>query len=331
VIGPFDLLFAFFLDLAIGDPRWLPHPVRLIGMGISKMENFLRSHFSKDEEKTAGIFLVIFIVIPAAIAAFLLQKVILWCTADLFMLAGMIVLVYLVSSTLAHRELRDSAKLVIESVRDDALEASRRKLSMIVGRDTENLSQEGVLRATIETLAENLSDGVVAPIFYLVIGGLPLALAYKAINTLDSMVGYRNERYIRFGWASAKLDDIANYIPARITGALIVASAFVYWLMKDSHNSLRITRHAWRTMRRDGRNHSSPNSGIPEAAMAGALGVRLGGPSTYGGVIIEKPYIGDSISEDYLRASERAVTMVSVTSLLAVSAATVILTMRIVQ
>ena len=328
MIGPLDLLFAFFLDLAIGDPKWLPHPVRIIGRGISRMENFLRRNISEAAEKTAGIFLVISIVIPAAIAAFLLQEMILWCTADLFILAGMIVLVYLVSSTLAHRELRDSAQLVIESVKDGALEASRRKLSMIVGRDTKNLSQEGVLRATIETLAENLSDGIVAPIFYLVIGGLPLAVAYKAINTLDSMVGYKNERYLRFGWASARLDDIANYIPARITGALIVTSAFLYWVIKDSYNSLRITRLAWQTMLRDGRNHSSPNSGIPEAAMAGALGVRLGGPSTYEGIIVEKPYIGDSMSEDYLAASERAVAMVSLTSLLAVSAAAVILSVR---
>jgi adenosylcobinamide-phosphate synthase len=327
VIGPFDLLFAFILDLAIGDPRWLPHPVRIIGRGISRMENFLRRHFSEAAEKTAGIFLVISIVIPVAITAFLLQEALLRSSADL-LLPAMLVLIYLVSSTLAHRELRDSAQLVIESVRDGALEASRRKLAMIVGRDTENLSEQGVLRATIETLAENLSDGIVAPIFYLVIGGLPLAMAYKAINTLDSMVGYKNERYIRFGWASARLDDIANYIPARITGALIVASAFLYWLMKDSYNSLRITRYALRIMLRDGRNHSSPNSGIPESAMAGALGVRLGGPSTYGGIIVEKPYIGDSLSEDYLTASAHAVAMVSVTSLLAISAAAVILSLR---
>lgn len=328
MIGPFELLFAFFLDLAIGDPRWLPHPVRIIGRGISGMENFMRKNFSEDAGKTAGIFLVISIVIPVALIAFLLNKVLLVSSANLVVPAGMIVFIYLVSSTLAHRELRDSAQLVIESVRDGELEASRKKLSMIVGRDTESLSQQGVLRATIETLAENLSDGIVAPMFYLVIGGLPLAMAYKAINTLDSMVGYKNERYIRFGWASARLDDIANYFPARITGALIVASVFLYRLMKDFNNSLRITRYALRIMLRDGRNHSSPNSGIPEAAMAGALGVRLGGPSTYGGITVEKPYIGDSLSEDYLTASQHAVAMVSVTSLLAVSAAAVILGLR---
>jgi adenosylcobinamide-phosphate synthase len=328
VIGPFNLICAFFLDLAIGDPRWLPHPVRIIGRGISRMENFLRRNFSEDSGKTAGVFLVISIVVPVAFTAFLLQKALLWSSSDLSIAASMIVLIYLVSSTLAHRELRDSAQLVIESVRDGAFEASRKKLSMIVGRDTENLSQQGVLRATIETLAENLSDGIVAPIFYLAIGGLPLAMAYKAINTLDSMVGYKNERYIRFGWASARLDDIANYIPARITGALIIASAFLYWLMKDLYNSIRITRSALRIMLRDGRNHSSPNSGIPEAAMAGALGVRLGGPSTYGGITIEKPYIGDSLSEDYLTASQHAVAIVSVTSLLAITAAAVILGLR---
>ena len=339
MIGPFDLIFAFFLDLAIGDPRWLPHPVRIIGRGISRIENFLRRHFSETAEKTAGILLVIMIVIPVAVAAFLLQKALLWSSADLLMPAGMIVLVYLVSSTLAHRGLRDSARLVIESVRDGALEASRRKLAMIVGRDTEKLSEQGVLRATIETLAENLSDGIVAPIFYLVIGGLPLAMAYKAINTLDSMVGYKNERYIRFGWASARLDDIANYIPARITGILIVLATFILIIAGGLINRLSRSNslnrlnglnglNSFRIIFRDGRNHSSPNSGIPEAAMAGALGVRLGGPSTYGGITVEKPYIGDSLSEDYLLASQHAVAMVSVTSLLAVSAAAVISGLR---
>ena len=226
MISPIELIAAFFLDLAIGDPRWLPHPVRIIGRGISIMENFLRRHFSENAEKTAGILLVISIVVPVGIIAFLLQKALLWSSLNLSLPVSMLVLVYLVSSTLALRGLRDSAELVIESVKDDAFEAARKKLSMIVGRDTDKLPPEGILRATIETLAENLSDGIVAPMFYLVIGGLPLAMAYKAVNTLDSMVGYKNKRYIRFGWASAKLDDIANYVPARITGIFIVMASF---------------------------------------------------------------------------------------------------------
>lgn len=323
MISPIELIAAFFLDLAIGDPRWLPHPVRIIGRGISIMENFLRRHFSENAEKTAGLFLVISIVIPVGIIAFLLQKALLWSSLNLSLPVSMFVLIYLVSSTLALRGLRDSAELVIESVKDNAFEAARKKLSMIVGRDTDKLLQEGILRATIETLAENLSDGIIAPMFYLVIGGLPLAMAYKAVNTLDSMVGYKDKRYIRFGWASAKLDDIANYVPARITGIFIVMASF---FVLRSQSALR---RALQTMLRDGRNHTSPNSGIPEAAMAGALGVRLGGPSTYGGIIIEKPGIGDSLTEDYMTASQHAVTMVSATSLLAVITAAGILSLRV--
>jgi len=157
-----------------------------------------------------------------------------------------------------------------------------------VGRDTENLNEKGVLKATMETLAENLSDGIIAPLFFLALGGLPLAMAYKAINTLDSMVGYRNERYLEFGRASARCDDLANFIPARITGLLMVAAAPLFALS---------AKNAWRIMGRDGRNHSSPNSGMPEAAVAGALGVRLGGTNLYGGKPVEKPTIGDAVKQ----------------------------------
>lgn len=322
MIGPLELILAFFLDLAIGDPRWLPHPVRIIGSGISKMENFLRGHTSANAEKSAGVFLLIFIVVPVFVVTFLIQKAIFWSYLNLSMPVSMIVLIYLVSSTLALHELRDSAELVIESVKDGAVESARIKLSMIVGRDTVNLPPEGILRATIETLAENLSDGIVAPMFYLVIGGLPLAMAYKAVNTLDSMVGYKNKRYIHFGWASAKLDDIANYVPARITGVFIVMGSSI--VLK----SLYVLRRSMHIMLRDGRNHTSPNSGVPEAAMAGALGVGLGGPSQYGGIIIEKPGIGDSLTDDYTTASQYAVRIVSATSFLAVIIATLILSLR---
>lgn len=335
MIGPIDLIFAFFLDLAIGDPRWLPHPVRMIGRAITRLENFLMRHAPKESERIAGIFLVAGIVLPVAVLTFLFHRLLLWSSANLLVIIG---IAFLVSTTIAVRGLIDSARLVIESVQDCALEAARRKLSMIVGRDTAGLSEEGVLAATIETLAENLSDGIIAPVFYLVIGGLPLAMAYKAVNTLDSMVGYKNERYIRFGWAAARLDDIANFIPARITGFLIVIATGIlgirdlgFGIGKEKANPQPLIPNpmlSLKIMLRDGKNHSSPNSGIPEAAMAGALGVRLGGPSTYGGTVVEKPHIGDSLTSDYLIASRQAVALVSVSSVFAVMLAVVVLGLR---
>ncbi len=186
-----------------------------------------------------------------------------------------------------------------------------------------------MLRATIETVAENLSDGFVAPLFYLVLGGLPMAMMYKAINTLDSMVGYKNPRYIRFGWAAARLDDIANYIPARITGLSITAGALFYFLFRPSDarftRALAAARDAFAVMFRDGRKHTSPNSGVSEAAMAGALGVRLGGPATYGGSIVVKPYIGDGGCRDHRAAADAAVAIAAAASSLTVAFAAVIL------
>jgi adenosylcobinamide-phosphate synthase len=234
--------------------------------------------------------------------------------------------VYLTSTTIAARELIGSAKTVIDSVREKDINAAKKNLGMIVGRDTHDLSEKAILKASMETVAENLSDGVVAPLFYLALGGLPLAMAYKAINTLDSMVGYRNERYLNFGRAAARLDDIVNFIPARITGFLIVISSLII------SRSLFTLHFSLKTLLRDGRNHLSPNSGVPEAAMAGALGIRMGGPSTYGGMVVEKPYIGDArtadSTEDYLVASGRALAIARVTSALGVLSAAVMLSAR---
>ncbi len=329
MIGPTEMILAFLVDLAIGDPRWLPHPVRIIGRAISCSERFLRSQFWGPEgEKKAGVFLVIMIVLPAFLVTFGIVKAIFWVSDTTSSLVGMLFLIYLAATTIAVRELIDSARLVIESVKDGSLEAARRKLGMIVGRDTENLSEGDILRAVIETLAENLSDGIVAPVFYLVLGGLPLAITYKAINTLDSMVGYKNETYINFGRAAAKLDDIANYIPARITGLLIVSAVFVTALFSRGKNPMSLAGRAFEIMLRDGRKHTSPNSGIPEAAMAGALGIRMGGPSTYGGILSEKPYIGDPEREDYLPASEEAIRIVQTSSAICVAMAAVLLSLK---
>jgi adenosylcobinamide-phosphate synthase len=198
--------------------------------------------------------------------------------------AGHAFSVVLAWSCLAARSLHRESKLVADALISGDLAEARRYLSYIVGRDTENLDEEEIWRAVVETVAENTSDGVIAPLFYLMIGGPVLGLAYKAVNTLDSMVGYKNERYLLFGRASARFDDFVNYIPARLTGLLVVLAAPFLGLP---------AKQSWRIMARDGRNHSSPNSGIPEASVAGALGVRLGGTNLYGGVPVEKPTIGD--------------------------------------
>ena len=325
MIAPAHLLSAFLLDLAMGDPRWLPHPVRLVGRSITGLESFLRAHFKGEREKTAGVLLVIAVVPPSAAAAYLLGRLLVSSSNRLLFLGGTAVLIYLMSTTLALRELVSAARGVIGEVRAERLPEGRRALAMIVGRDTDDLGEEAVLRATIETLAENLSDGFVAPLLYLVVGGLAGAVAYKAINTLDSMVGYKDARYIRFGWAAARLDDAANYVPARIAGLSLAAAAFVYFLAWGPSRALAAARCSFAVMRRDGRNHTSPNSGVPEAAMAGALGVRLGGPSTYGGRLVEKAYIGEGVTGDYLSSASRAVALTATGACLCVALALSIL------
>jgi adenosylcobinamide-phosphate synthase len=328
MIAPSVLFAAYLLDLAIGDPRWLPHPVRMVGAAISRAELFLRNRFvTTAEQKQAGVLLVLIIVLPSFLLTLVLCEAIAHASSRISVFLGTVVLLYLTASTLAVRGLVDSARLVIESVKDGSLVSARRNLSMIVGRDTEYLTDREVLRAVTETLSENLSDGVIAPLFYLVLGGPPLAMAYKAINTLDSMVGYKNETYIDFGWASARLDDIANYIPARIAGLLIVSSVFLTALFRRKEDPLSRATRAFRIMRRDGRNHTSPNSGIPEAAMAGGLGIRMGGTSTYGAVPVEKPYIGEAGNEDYLSASEDAIMVVHAASAIAIGIAAILLSL----
>jgi adenosylcobinamide-phosphate synthase len=230
--------------------------------------------------------------------------------------AGSVVPVYLAYTTISVKSLKEAALDVLSPLREEDLHGARKMLSMVVGRDTEGLPQPEVVRGTVETVAENTSDGVVAPLFYLAIGGAPLALAYKAINTMDSMAGYKSERYINFGMAAAKLDDVANYIPARLTGLMMAgATAVLSMLHPESYSDTG----AWRIYRRDNRNHPSPNSGHPEAAMAGALGVQLGGESSYAGVKSVKPYIGDP---DHKLGPEKiadAVRLMLATSILAVA------------
>lgn len=318
MIGPVELICSFLLDLAIGDPQWLPHPVRIIGKAIAGVEAFLRRRSNMINERVAGIILVFVIVTATAGIALLVSNFLSSLMNGPYRIVGLIILIYLISTTLALRELIRSGRQVIHAIKSNDLANARKSLSMIVGRDTERLDQNGVLRAVIETLSENLSDGFIAPLFYLVIAGLPGAFAYKAVNTLDSMVGYKNEKYLRFGWAAARLDDMVNYVPARISGFCITAAVFVYFLLQDPGAAAGAARKSYLIMLRDGRNHSSPNSGILEAAIAGGLGIRLGGPSTYGGILVDKPYIGEQQNENFPVAADRALAIVMLAGLIGV-------------
>jgi adenosylcobinamide-phosphate synthase len=279
-VTPIEIVLAFLLDALIGDPKWLPHPVRLIGRTIEKMESVLRPRIRN--QRLAGVLLVV-VIVGAVLTASL---IVIWLLRSFengaaYVLARTLI-ICLVATTISLRGLVESVKGVLQN---HDLDEARKRLSHIVGRDTQGLDHDGVRRAAVETLAENTSDGVVAPLFYLAVGGLPFAMLYKAVNTLDSMVGYKNEKYMKMGWASARLDDLLNYVPARITGLLLALAALLIPGAKMTD--------ALRVMLRDGRKHPSPNAGVPEAAVAGALGIRLGGPSTYGGKTVEKPFIGD--------------------------------------
>ncbi|MFN3739802.1 MAG: adenosylcobinamide-phosphate synthase CbiB, partial [Thermodesulfovibrionales bacterium] len=222
---------AFLIDLLVGDPRWLPHPVRFMGFLIERLEFILRKVLrGAFLERIGGLLLVLFMVsfifLFSCLVVMLYGKL-LHSLNSLGRVLSSLFFVFLLSTTIATRGLASACIEVIGHLKEGNLFQARRSLSMIVGRDTENLSEEGVLRATLESLSENLSDGVIAPLFYLTIGGLPLAMTYKAINTMDSMIGYKNERYRYFGWAAARLDDIVNYIPARLSAALIIIATFL--------------------------------------------------------------------------------------------------------
>lgn len=303
------VMLAMLLDTIMGDPPFLPHPVRIIGAAIGVFENIAgKIGRGKHFERFAGVVLTFAIVGMTFFLSWAVQYMILQRSSGPARLLGIAFLVYLAASTLALKELIKAGSGVIGAVRADDMALARQRLRMIVGRDVDSLDRDGILRATIETLSENLSDGVIAPLLYLTVGGIPCALAYKAVNTLDSTVGYRNERYLHLGWASARLDDIVNYVPARISALLIAFAAAI--VLRSPEKALA----ALTTMRSDGCNHSSPNSGYPEAAVAGALGVRLGGPSTYGGIMIHKPHIGTSGRTDYLTASMETVGIIRIAS-----------------
>lgn len=277
-------LCGFALDLLLGDPAWLTpvHPVVLMGRMIGALEKLLRVLFPKTDrgEECGGAVLALIM----SIGTFSLCKLALLALQSVLPPLAFAVEAIWCWQALAVKDLRVEALRVQAALESEGLNAARKAVSRIVGRDTAALTEEGVARAAVETVAENFSDGVIAPLGYMLLGGAPLALCYKAVNTMDSMVGYKNARYLYFGRVPAKLDDAANYIPSRFAALLLIAAAK---LMGEDAAS------AYRIWRRDRRKHASPNSAQCEAAMAGALGLRLCGPAVYFGEKVLKPWIGD--------------------------------------
>lgn len=275
------ILLGFLLDLILGDPQGWPHPVRWIGSSITSLQKLIRNFCVTDKDlKWGGLYLWLVIVGGTFLITWgLLYLVSLWSWWLNFVLTTL-----LTYSILATKCLKDAAIAVYVILNKGTLEEARTQLSYIVGRDTQHLDEQQITRAVVETVAENTVDGVIAPLFYLFIGGVPLALTYKAINTLDSMVGYQTPKYKAIGYVSAKMDDIFNYIPARLSWLLLSMAASLVKL-----NAKAALLIGWR----DKYHHKSPNCAWSEATVAGALGIRLGGPNMYFGELVEKPWIGD--------------------------------------
>jgi adenosylcobinamide-phosphate synthase len=292
---PGYFLAAYTVDWILGDPPGAPHPVRLIGAAITAGERCLRRPAPPAIEMIQGAALTALIVGGS------------WAAARIGVNAGgHLGELLLAWTTLATRSLLDESAAVIRAVEARDLSLARRRLAMIVGRDTEPLDEQEILRAVIETIAEGLCDGVVAPLLYLALGGAPLAFAYKAVNTLDSMIGHREFPYRYFGRVPARLDDAANFAPARVAACSICAAAMLTGAS---------SRGAWRIFLRDGNRHPSPNAGQPEAAMAGALGVRLGGMNFYGGKPSPKPALGAEGRGASLRDARAALRIAAVASI----------------
>ncbi|MFL8712297.1 adenosylcobinamide-phosphate synthase CbiB [Clostridioides sp. GD02377] len=279
-----SIYIGYVADLIVGDPYSFPHPVRFIGKLINFTQGIIRKVFKSDKQLKFGGFILWFITVG-------ITYLITYSIVKLFSFNGLLSAVvngFIIYTTLATKCLKDEALKIYNVLKTGDIEKSRTQLSYIVGRDTTTLSESEIIRATVETVAENTVDGIIAPMFYAFIGGAPLAMVYKAINTLDSTVGYKNEKYKDIGFASAKIDDVANYIPARISVVLMTIGSF--FLRYNYRNCFKISI-------RDRKNHKSPNCAFSEGAVSGALGIQLGGTNVYFGEKVYKPTIGDKLRE----------------------------------
>lgn len=304
---------GFVLDLLIGDPHFIPHPVRLIGSLISFLDKRLNSDvkYNSSEKKLNLIkykrgMLLAFTVI---FATFAMSVIIIVAVYSINLYAGVIAEAVMTWQILATKCLRVESMRVYDALRTDGVDAGRRAVSMIVGRDTSVLDAAGVTRAAVETIAENTSDGVIAPMLYTAIGGPVLGFVYKAVNTMDSMLGYKNDKYMYFGRFAARLDDVVNFIPARISAYLMIAAAFIGGRQFDGKNAYRI-------FKRDRFNHASPNSAQTESVCAGALRVQLAGDAVYFGKLVKKKYIGDGLREIEYEDIKRANRLMYITAFL---------------
>ncbi|MBO3445019.1 adenosylcobinamide-phosphate synthase CbiB [Clostridium sp. CCUG 7971] len=304
-----SIFIGYITDLIIGDPYSFPHPVIYIGKLIKSVENNIRKMCKSDKALKIGGFLLWFITVGLTyLITYLVVKV-----SSFNSVIFIVVNSFIVYTTLATKCLKDEAVKIYEVLKSGDLEKSRVQLSYIVGRDTTSLNESEIIRATVETVAENTVDGIIAPMFYAFIGGAPLAMAYKAINTLDSMVGYKNDKYMNLGFASAKIDDIANYIPARISVLLMTIGSLI--LSYNYKNCFKIAV-------RDRKNHKSPNCAYSEGSVAGALGIQLGGTNIYFGKAVYKPTIGDKLREieiDDIVRTNKIMYASSITSLIVFS------------
>lgn len=289
--GPI-LILAVILDLLIGDPRWLIHPVRVIGLFIESIEGPVRA-LSLPSEKVKGILFFLIVTTTTTVSALMLTYFLMkWFPIPLF---GDLIMIFLTSLFFALKGLIDAGKEVERYLLCGDIESARASLISLVGRDRDVLSKKDIQKSILESYAENFNDAYIAPLFWAVILGFPGLVFYKTVNTLDSMVGYKNEKYLHFGWFSARMDDLLNYIPARLSALLIImASALILGLTSAKRAMKWVCIYASR--------HPSPNAGYPESALAGALGVRLLGPAYYERKLIIKPYIGEDLGTDLQRA-----------------------------
>ncbi len=298
---------GYILDIVFGDPYSLPHPVIYIGKFINYIEKIIRSIFKTEKSLKIGGFFLNFIVV---FTTYFVTDLIIKASSNINYYLYLVVNSLIIYTIFATKCLKDEAVKIYKVLKEDDIVKARKQLSYIVGRDTQDLSKDEIIRATVETVAENTVDGIIAPMMYIFIGGAPLGMMYKAVNTLDSMVGYKNDKYMNLGFASAKIDDLFNFIPARITACIMaVASLF---LVFDFKGSIKV-------FIRDRKNHKSPNCAYPEGAVAGALGIQLGGTNIYFGQKVHKPTIGDklrSIEADDILKTNRIMYLTSILSLI---------------